>query len=234
MAEYRKGYKVNPQTGLTDPEQKAGLTREEAEAQAEADTQAKAAGRASAPKQVAKASSGKGRRRTAWIVAGSVGGVLLLLIIIGIAVGGGDSGSESSSPGNANNQAEEPPPPPEPEYTGKVNGVFTRSAFDGTLDQANLKQYIETSNVWCGWKDDKVTVHVTMTNKSVEHVTANWYPRYAIEGGGVHGDGFGVVQSDGFDAGETRDLRTEQDPKGIDSLAPISACSPHFQMIESG
>jgi hypothetical protein len=116
-------------------------------------------------------------------VAGSVGGVLLLLIIIGIAVGGGDSGSESSSPGNANNQAEEPPPPPPvPAYAGKVNGVFARSAYDGTLDEANLKQYIETSNVWCAWKDDKVTVHVAMTNKSVEHVYGQLVPAVFDQG----------------------------------------------------
>jgi hypothetical protein len=40
MAEYRKGYKVDPSTGLTQPEERAGVTREEAEARAreEADT----------------------------------------------------------------------------------------------------------------------------------------------------------------------------------------------------
>jgi membrane protein YdbS with pleckstrin-like domain len=34
VAEYRKGFKVDPQTGLTAPEVSAGLAREEAEAQA--------------------------------------------------------------------------------------------------------------------------------------------------------------------------------------------------------
>lgn len=34
MAEYRGGYKVDPNTGLTEPEARAGLTREEAEAAA--------------------------------------------------------------------------------------------------------------------------------------------------------------------------------------------------------
>jgi hypothetical protein len=40
IAEYRKGYKVDPSTGLTQPEERAGVTREEAEARAreEADT----------------------------------------------------------------------------------------------------------------------------------------------------------------------------------------------------
>jgi len=60
--------------------------------------------------------------------------------------------------------------------TGKVGGVFTRSAYDGTLDQAHLKRYIKTSNVWCGWQDNKVLVHVRMRNRSAEHVTVNWYP----------------------------------------------------------
>jgi Short C-terminal domain len=39
MAEYRKGYKVDPRTGLTKPEERAGLTREEAEAQAQGEVQ---------------------------------------------------------------------------------------------------------------------------------------------------------------------------------------------------
>jgi hypothetical protein len=34
MAEYRDGYKVDPSTGLTKPEERAGLTRSEAEATA--------------------------------------------------------------------------------------------------------------------------------------------------------------------------------------------------------
>ena len=29
---------------------------------------------------------------------------------------------------------------------GKVRGVFVRSAYDGTLDQAGLKKYIKTSH----------------------------------------------------------------------------------------
>jgi hypothetical protein len=110
MAEYRKGFKVDPQTGLTEPEARAGLTREEAEAQA-AD-EVRPAPAASTP--MAATSGPKRGHRTAWIVAGSVGGLLLLLIIIGIAVGGSDSGSQSSSPGNANNAPPPPPPPAEP------------------------------------------------------------------------------------------------------------------------
>src|SRR4051794_24341930 len=35
MAEYRNGYRVDEETGLTKPEERAGLTREDAEAQAQ-------------------------------------------------------------------------------------------------------------------------------------------------------------------------------------------------------
>jgi len=117
---------------------------------------------------------------------------------------------------------------------GKVKGVFARSAYDGTLDQGNLKKYIKTSTVWCAWQDGKVLVHVRMKNTSAEHVTVNWYPRYSILRGGVHGDGYSSAQSNGFDSGEVRQLIAKQDPKGVKDYSRISSCSPHFQMIESG
>jgi hypothetical protein len=119
---------------------------------------------------------------------------------------------------------------------GKVRGVFVRSAYDGTLDSANLKRYIKTPSqyVWCAWQDGKVLVHVRMKNTAAEHVTVNWYPRYSIRRGGVHGDGFTSAQSDGFDAGEVRNLTAKQDPKGVKDYTPIASCRPHFQMIESG
>jgi hypothetical protein len=117
---------------------------------------------------------------------------------------------------------------------GKVLGVFVRSAYDGTLDQGHLKRYIKTSRVWCAWQDGKVLVHVRMRNTSAEHVTVNWYPRYSIRAGGVHGDGFSSAQSDGFDSGEVRELITKQDPKGVKDNSRIASCRPHFQMIQSG
>jgi len=88
--------------------------------------------------------------------------------------------------------------------------------------------------VWCGWQDGKVLVHVWMRNTSAEHVTVNWYPRYSIRAGGVHGDGFSSAQSDGFDAGEACNLTAKQEPKGVQENARIASCRPHFQMIESG
>jgi hypothetical protein len=117
---------------------------------------------------------------------------------------------------------------------GKVRGVFARSAYDGTLDEGHLKRYIKTTNVWCAWQDGKVLVHVRMRNASAEHVTVNWYLRYAIRAGGIHGDGFSSTQSNGFDSGEVRELIAKQDPKGVKDYSPIARCRPHFQMIQSG
>jgi hypothetical protein len=118
---------------------------------------------------------------------------------------------------------------------GKIHGVFTRSAYDGTLDQSGLKRYIRTTNVWCAWSNDgHVVVHVTMSNRSAEHVTVNWYPRYSIRAGGIHGDGLSAAESNGFDSGETRSLNSKQSPKGVAKFARLAWCRPHFQMIESG
>jgi hypothetical protein len=118
---------------------------------------------------------------------------------------------------------------------GKIPGVFVRGPYDGTIDQSGLKRYIRTTNVWCAWSNDgHVIVHVTMRNGSAEHVTVNWYPRYAIRAGGIHGDGFSSAQSNGFDSGETRSLNAKQSPKGVRKFTRLAWCRPHFQMIESG
>jgi hypothetical protein len=120
--------------------------------------------------------------------------------------------------------------------TGRVRGHFVRSAYDGTLDTGKLKRYIKTpqSYVWCAWQDGKVVVHVRMKNTAAEHVTVNWYPRYSIKHGGVHGDGFTSAESDGFDPGEVRNLTAKEDPKGVKDNTRIATCSPHFQMLQSG
>ena len=57
--------------------------------------------------------------------------------------------------------------------------------------------------------DGHAIVHVTIKNRSVEHVTVNWYPRYAIRGGGIHGDRFTSAGSNGFDSGETRSVNSK-------------------------
>lgn len=112
MTEYRKGYKVDPKTGLTEPEVRAGLTREQAEAQKRAEGEARPTSDArSSPQQSTVTSpTKKGGHRTAWIIAGSVGGLVLLLIIIGIATGGGSDNNASN--GNANAGAASSPPAP--------------------------------------------------------------------------------------------------------------------------
>ncbi len=137
MPEYRKGYKVNPETGLTDAEQRAGLTREEAK-QTAADAQAGAERGAgtSAPKRAARASSKKGGHKKAWIVGGSVG-VLLLLIILAAALGGGDGSSDSASPGSPTTQAEPPPPPPAAGPKKATNGDDANDLHDRAQQAVN-------------------------------------------------------------------------------------------------
>jgi hypothetical protein len=117
-----------------------------------------------------------------------------------------------------------------------VRGAFVRSTYDGTVDQAGLKRYIKTPSqyVWCAWQDGKVVVHVRMKNTAAEHVTVNWYPRYSIKRGGIHGDGFSSAESDGFDSGEVRNLTSKQEPKGVKENSRIASCLPHFQMTQSG
>jgi hypothetical protein len=115
---------------------------------------------------------------------------------------------------------------------GKVGGAFFRGGYP--LDSGNLKRYIKTSKVWCAWQDGKVLVHVQMRNTSAEHVTVNWYPRYSISAGGIHGDGFSSAESSGFDSGEVRQLIAKEGPKGVKVGARIALCRPHFRMIQSG
>jgi hypothetical protein len=115
--------------------------------------------------------------------------------------------------------------------TGRVAGSFAR---DCVLCDRQLVRFIQTSDVWCGWQDGKVLVHVRMRNDSVEHITVNWHPAYIIARGGEHGAGLGAAQSDGFDAGETRSLTAEQEPEGVPIGSRIAKCKPSFSIIESG
>lgn len=68
----------------------------------------------------------------------------------------------------------------------------------------------------------------------VEHVTVNWHPSYEIVGGSSHGTGLTSIEDSGFDAGETRDLVSEQSPDGVASGAEIGKCKPSFFLVESG
>jgi hypothetical protein len=184
-----------------------------------------------------------------WQRRSKLGKVLIIvaLVIIAISVIAAlvpSEDEEASSPNTVTetvtDQDEEPsdetePVPVAPEedvetVTGRVNGTFARDCF-GCGD---LKRYIKASNAWCGWRGDTLLVHVRMTNESIEHVTVNWHPSYTFVGGGEHGAGITSIQSDGFDAGETRDLIAEQQPDGVPVGSRIGKCKPSFFLIESG
>jgi hypothetical protein len=154
--------------------------------------------------------------------------ILGTLVVIGIAMG-----SSSGSKGSTNSGAAVAKSAPESaaESIGvKTTGSFARDCF-GCGD---LADYIDTSDVWCAWKDDKVLVHVTMTNRSVEHVTVTWHPSYTIVGGAEHGAGLTSTEDSGFDAGESRELISEQNPDGIADGAEIGECKPSFFLVKSG
>jgi len=115
--------------------------------------------------------------------------------------------------------------------TGKIRGRFDRDAL---IADPDMVSNIATWDVWCGWRDGKVIVAVSMTNNSAEHVTVNWHPSYKIRNGSAHGTGLGAEQSDGFDSGETRYLEAEQEPEGVSDGTPIERCYPSFSVIEAG
>ena len=158
--------------------------------------------------------------------------VVAVLVVIGVFSSNDDQtgGSASSSAQPAVNAASAETDSG-PVVTGKVKGRFDR---DCLVCDHTLARYVKTSNVWCGWRDEKVIVHVVMRNDSVEHLTVDWHPSYVIEGGAEHGAGLTAVQSDGFDAGERRVLEAEQDPEGVAAYASIAKCKPSFSVIESG
>jgi len=119
---------------------------------------------------------------------------------------------------------------------GAVPGVMTLG-FVAKYDEAHLARKMAYRNVWCAWskKDKHVIVHVTMQNRSVEHVTAYILPKYTLAGGGVHGNGFLSRQSKGFDSGEVRSLYLDAGaPKGARPFARIGKCIPELSQVDSG
>jgi hypothetical protein len=162
-------------------------------------------------------------------------GILIVvagLIVIGVFSSNNDqSGGTASSSSQPAAHAATEETDSAPVVTGEVKGWFDRDCLvcDGTL-----AKYVKTSDVWCGWRDEKVIVHVVMRNDSVEHITVNWHPSYVIEGGTEHGAGLTAVQSDGFDAGERRVLEAERDTEGVAAYSSIAKCKPSFSVIESG
>jgi hypothetical protein len=122
--------------------------------------------------------------------------------------------------------------------------ALPKGAVKGTLTLGFLAKYnnplahrMTYRSVWCAWSKNKhVTVHVTMKNSSVEHVTTTLLPKYYIAGGGVHGDSpFSSAQTKGFDAGEVRSLYLDAGaPKGVKPYARISKCAPELFDVKSG
>jgi hypothetical protein len=169
-------------------------------------------------------------RRKQWLIA------ITTLVLVFAGIGAVSGGSDDTAPAataavaTETSEAAESAAPAAPSVTGKIRGRFHRDC----LACGDLAQYIEVSNVWCGWRDDKVIVHVRMINESVEHVTVNWHPSYTIAGGSDHGTGLMAQESDGFDAYETRVLESEQDPDGVYPGADLSDCKPSFFLVESG
>jgi hypothetical protein len=158
--------------------------------------------------------------------------VIGALIVIGVAMGSGSDPKESKSSASGKKvAAQSSAPASDAETIGvKTTGRFHRDC----LGCGELADYIKTGNVWCAWQDDKVLVHVTMTNRSVEHVTVTWHPSYKLVGGAEHGAGLTSTEDSGFDAGETRDLISEQNPEGISAGAKIGECKPSFFLVQSG
>jgi len=152
-----------------------------------------------------------------------VGGLVVLVIAIAAisSIGKHGGGEPASAPDNAAADA----------VVGRVDGVFRR---DCPVCDHRLVAYVRTSGAWCGWSGGEVVVHVRMRNTSAEHLTVDWHPSYVIENGGEHGAGLSSLQSDGFDAGETRDLLARQSPKGVAAGSPIETCKPSFSDVRSG
>jgi hypothetical protein len=157
------------------------------------------------------------------------------LVIGALVVVGMIAGRSSDSKTGPDDASAEPPvsttSKSAADTTGpQVPGRFHRDCFAC----GDLVRYIDTSDVSCGWDGDKVLVQVTMTNRSVEHVTVKWHPSYELVGGGSHGTGLTSIEDSGFEAGETRELVSEQNPDGVASGAEIGKCKPSFFLVESG
>jgi hypothetical protein len=120
---------------------------------------------------------------------------------------------------------------------GAVKGTVSLG-FLAKYDDSGLVKRMTYRGAWCAWRksDKHVIVHVSMKNKSVEHVTATILPRYYIARGGVHGDSpFSASQDKGFDSGEFRSLWLDAGaPKGVRPMAPISKCAPVLYQVKSG
>ena len=111
--------------------------------------------------------------------------------------------------------------------TGKVLGKFHRDC----LICGDSAKYIAARNVWCGWRDGQVVIHVTFTNRSVERLKVTWHPSYTIRNGSDHGTGLTSLQETKVTGGQTKNVIVTQSPKDTPKRSPISVCKPSFYLV---
>jgi hypothetical protein len=145
--------------------------------------------------------------------------VLVLLIAAGIVAGVVEATRSTSSPVKPTT------------VTGRVSGTFVRS---GCVSCGMLLPKIATGDVYCGWANNHVIVHVTMRNTSAETATVTWHPTYSIVNGASHGTGLSSLQETKLKPGQTQSVFVEQSPKGVTAGTRLARCYPSFHLISSG
>jgi len=111
--------------------------------------------------------------------------------------------------------------------TGVVRGYFHRDCF-ACGDSA---RYIVAKNVWCGWRDGKVIIHVAFYNHSVEGLKVTWHPSYTIRNGSDHGTGISSLQDTKIAGGGSKNAIATQSPKDTPVGARIGVCKPSFYLV---
>jgi hypothetical protein len=111
--------------------------------------------------------------------------------------------------------------------TGKISGVFHRDC----LACGDSAKYIVATNVWCGWRDGDVLIHVRFSNRSVEGLKVTWHPSYAIRNGSDHGDGLTSLQETKLNGGTSINVVVRQNPKDTPTGAAIAVCKPSFFLV---
>jgi len=111
--------------------------------------------------------------------------------------------------------------------TGKVTGLFHRDC----LVCGDSAKYIVAKNVWCGWQDGHVVIHVTFANRSVESLKVTWHPSYTIRNGSDHGGGISSLQDTKLNGGQAKNVIVGQSPKGTPPGSPIAVCKPSFYLV---
>jgi hypothetical protein len=111
--------------------------------------------------------------------------------------------------------------------TGKVAGYFHRNC----LTCGGPDKYIAASNVWCGWQDGHVVIHVTFHNRSVEGLKVTWHPSYTIRMGSDHGGGLTSLQDVKLAGGQTKSVLVGQNPKDTPTSSAIGVCKPSFYLV---